>query len=334
MQRLRRLLSTIFVAGLLVGPVTAQLYQTDFTTSAGWLLDNAQSCNSTQTYGWAVDATPATHPAGASRSAPASLNFNDGLRVGPAFGGTACGSATSPPIDLAHALSDPFVEFWFSYQFNQGSGCTLDPVRFQVSNDSFASLLVNECLPAPGQSFRDWHRMEFGLQRNWGTVELRFQFFGGPQVGFNDPSGPFIDDLVVDALCKAPTVYCPSAPNSQSATGARIGLIGTPSVNANNFRLYATDTPPGTFAVAIYGDQQSAVPSGAGTLCVIGGNFYRLAVVPTGTAGTPSWLVDLSAPPQPSGLITAGSTWHFQAWFRDQPATWNFSDAMTVEFCD
>ena len=89
MTRLALTISRALTLVLLTSTARAQIYETDFTTPAGWMFDNAQSCNSNQTYGWAVDATPVTHPSGPVWSAPESLNFNDGLRAGPAFGGTA-----------------------------------------------------------------------------------------------------------------------------------------------------------------------------------------------------------------------------------------------------
>ena len=45
--------------------------------------------------------------------------------------------------------------------------------------------------------------------------------------------------------------------------------------------------------------------------------------------------VDFTAPPTSSGAILAGSTWNFQAWYRDVPAGgagWNLSDAVSVTF--
>lgn len=332
MCSLRRLLALALLALPLAGAARGQLYQTDFSGAGGWTFAQVPPCGGDPSYAWAVDATPASHFAGASRSAPASLNFNDGAIAGPTFGGVSCGTATSPPIDLAAASDDPVLQFWLSYEFNQASACSIDSVTLEVSNDGFATLLLDECLVTPGTLSRDWHRLDFALQRAFGVVELRFRFYGGPGVGFNDPTGPFIDDLAVVEACAPPTVACTGAPNSQSVAGARFGLMGSPSVGTNAFRLFATDTPPLMFAIAFWGDTVAVSPSGAGTLCV-GGTLRRLPVVPTGAGGTPTWLVDLDAPPYSIDFV-AGSTWHFQAWFRDGPATWNFSDAISVTFCD
>jgi hypothetical protein len=155
----------------------------------------------------------------------------------------------------------------------------------------------------------------------------------GAFVGFNFPSGPFIDDLVVEESCPARANYCVTAPNSASPTGAVMGAVGSNSITANNLRLYATGTATSTFGLFFYGDAAVQAPSGNGFVCV-GGSVYRLPPVWTGGGGTPSWNLDVTTPPQPGGLITPGSTWHFQCWFRDGAGAWNYSDGLRVTFCN
>ncbi len=46
--------------------------------------------------------------------------------------------------------------------------------------------------------------------------------------------------------------------------------------------------------------------------------------------------LDLTAPPQATGLVTPSSTWYFQLWYRDiagGPAGFNFSDGLSATFC-
>lgn len=308
------------------------LYATDFTSDQGWsFAATLGGCATGGVHHWAVDATPATHFAGPYHSAPASLNFNDGFSAGPAFGGIACGTATSAPLDLGAAVGDVFAAFWFSYEFNQTSACALDPTRFEVLDATSGSTLLSACLPVGGVARLPWQRFEYALDRAWGLVVLRFTFHGGPGVGFNDPSGPFVDDLEVVAVCPPFQSYCVTSPNTASASGARIGALGSGSVAANALRLYALDTATSTFALFFYGDGTSLLPSGNGVVCV-GGHLFRLPAVATGVNGTPSWSLDLTSPPAPAGLVTPGSTWHFQCWFRDGNA-WNYSDALRVAFC-
>ena len=66
----------------------------------------------------------------------------------------------------------------------------------------------------------------------------------------------------------------------------------------------------------------------------IGGTVYRLDVT-VAVAGVLSHALDVTDPPSPGGQITAGSTWNFQAWFRDPAgggAAFNLSDGLNVTF--
>ena len=67
-----------------------------------------------------------------------------------------------------------------------------------------------------------------------------------------------------------------------------------------------------------YGSGTTEVPFGDGVLCV-GGPLRRLAppLIVDGLGRQSLWL-DLDGHPQDE--ITAGSTWHFQGWFRDPAA--------------
>jgi hypothetical protein len=202
-----------------------------------------------------------------------------------------------------------------------------------VSNDGFQSTLLVACLPGAGSVQAAWHALGYDLERAWGVVQLRFRFFGSHGVGFNDPTGPFIDDLVVRAACPPFANYCVGAPNTGSPAGAHIGATGSGSVSANHLRLYATGTATSTFGLFFYGDAAVQMPSGNGFVCV-GGNVFRLPTVTTGPVGTPSFNLDVAHPPHPGGTIHAGATWNFQCWFRDGAPGWNYSDGLRVTFCD
>jgi hypothetical protein len=57
----------------------------------------------------------------------------------------------------------------------------------------------------------------------------------------------------------------------------------------------------------------------------------------TDAQGSAAHNLDLGNPPNPNGLILAGSTWHFQLWYRDPlggGGTTNTSDGLRVDFCD
>tara|TARA_R110002072_G_scaffold36261_9_gene106806 strand:- start:7763 stop:10330 length:2568 start_codon:yes stop_codon:yes gene_type:complete len=128
--------------------------------------------------------------------------------------------------------------------------------------------------------------------------------------------------------------YCVGAPNSFGA-GAVMSRVGSTSVSANDLTLVCSGMPPGEFMLFFYGDQQVQTPLSDGFLCV-NGNLYRLLpAVLIDLFGVTTWSLDVTLPPEPSGAITPGSTWNFQAWYRDAAALGagsNMSDGLQVTF--
>jgi hypothetical protein len=155
----------------------------------------------------------------------------------------------------------------------------------------------------------------------------------------NDAGDVFAQNVQPDGAlglasgCSVST-YCVGAPNSVGA-GARIGSSGGASLELENFTLEASGAPPGNVGIFYFGSQQAQVPFGDGFRCV-GGMVLRLlppsVIAPAGTA---EHLVDFDL--APATLITAGSTWHFQFWYRDPAGplgtSFNLSDALTATFC-
>ena len=86
------------------------IYATDLSDAQGWTLTS-----SIPPVVWAVDATPATVVGAASwRSAPYSLNYNDGVNY--VTGASANqGTATSPWIDLSMASGNVTFGFWCNW---------------------------------------------------------------------------------------------------------------------------------------------------------------------------------------------------------------------------
>ena len=92
---------------------------------------------------------------------------------------------------------------------------------------------------------------------------------------------------------------------------------------------------PDQFGLFFYGPETADAPLGDGTLCV-GGASWRLPVLTTDGTGSVSYALDVTQPPNPAAMITAGSRWYFQFWFRDPAsggAGFNFSDGLAVDFC-
>jgi hypothetical protein len=141
--------------------------------------------------------------------------------------------------------------------------------------------------------------------------------------------------VVISGLECSAENYCVTTPNSAGG-GASISWSGSLSVTADTFFLHASGTPPSALGAFIYGAVADQIPFGNGMRC-ISGTTFRLPIVQA-SGGSMDYQVALSAPPVPAGQISAGSRWHFQAWFRDAhptaaPHHFNLSDGLRVVFC-
>jgi hypothetical protein len=145
-------------------------------------------------------------------------------------------------------------------------------------------------------------------------------------------SGRVVWDTVFHNGGRLGSPYCsPATPNSTGAP-ASISAVGSSSVSANDLTLVAQPVPnqPGLF---FYGPQQISAPFGNGTLCITG-VVGRLDVV-NATGNVMTHLLDNASPPSAATQIISGSTWNFQAWFRDPAAGgafFNLSDGLEVVF--
>jgi hypothetical protein len=130
--------------------------------------------------------------------------------------------------------------------------------------------------------------------------------------------------------------YCYSTPNS-TGYPAIIASAGSDVVADNNLSLAAGPAPIGETGIFFYGQNQNSVPLGNGIRCIGPGNFRVMPPVQvldngSGT-GFMSTMVDLANPPAVAGTITVGSTWNFQAWFRDSAVgSTDLSDAQEISF--
>lgn len=131
--------------------------------------------------------------------------------------------------------------------------------------------------------------------------------------------------------------FCSSTTNS-TGSPALMDASGGCVVAANNLVLTAAPVPnqPGLF---FYSSAQAnggnGVPFGNGLRCIGGGGaaLIRLPVV-VASGNVMSYAVDMNNLPS-NGQITPGSTWNFQAWFRDPMgggAAFNLSDGLEIQF--
>jgi outer membrane protein assembly factor BamB len=149
------------------------------------------------------------------------------------------------------------------------------------------------------------------------------------------------------AFCQG--VVCPCGNNDAenaciNSTGFGSGLVatGSASVAVDDLELVVYDLPPGVPGRFYMGQIQGNVPFGDGLLCVGAGGYpvFRLqfgfadafGVLRTGEGMVGYTQANLGA----AGHITPGSTWHFQAWYRDPKGpcgqTFNTTSAYTVTF--
>lgn len=132
--------------------------------------------------------------------------------------------------------------------------------------------------------------------------------------------------------------YCsPAELNSSGASGALLASGSAIAADAD-LTLQAVDLPTNVFALCLASETQDFVanPGGSrGNLC-LGGTIGRFngQIVDTGPAGQFSVFINIANLPAPLGMVSAGETWNFQAWFRDFQlvATSNFTSAVSVTF--
>jgi len=159
-----------------------------------------------------------------------------------------------------------------------------------------------------------------------------------PDIPFGDPS------LAIHQTCGGapPTNYCQGLPNSVGS-GAVMGYSGSTSIAAGDLTITCAGAIPNQFGLFYYGPGQISVPYGEGLRCVGAGGIGVFRLLPpqmSDGTGAYSLLLDYGVPPlgAPSaGQVVPGSTWNFQCWYRDPsggPAGFNYSDGLSVEFCN
>jgi hypothetical protein len=128
------------------------------------------------------------------------------------------------------------------------------------------------------------------------------------------------------------TSYCTSTTNSTGSV-AVVTATGSSSIVANNLVLHAGPVPASVNGLFFFGASASQVPFGNGIKCVAPPTV-RLPLATSTPGGQLDVAVDNSSPPA-SSYLTAGTTWHFQAWFRDPTAggsNYNLSDGLRITF--
>jgi len=173
--------------------------------------------------------------------------------------------------------------------------------------------------------------------------------WGDQTFGFNSGAA-YLFDLAPDAVqyCSCPT-QGPCGNNddhggckSSTGNGAVLAASGSASVATDDLLLEARWLPANRVGLFFMGGGSNSVPFGDGQLCVSGGGLGVFRFKPPQSSGSQGVLTlgpgvaGLSNSMPAAGHITAGQTWHFQTWFRDQGGPCgsgaNLSNAVRVVF--
>ncbi len=195
------------------------------------------------------------------------------------------------------------------------------------------------------------------------TVPPGCYFFGGYLntngcgAAQNNPFASFNLTLFADSGACAPVLETFCDPAGVNSSGNAASISASPTGLGAGFRLDATggpQLPNSGFGFFVVADSITAgLPVNQGVLCLgqpqgrynpgaggarnslgqfdANGNFENL--VGTSTTGF-GFDIPTQLPSPPGGNISAGSTWHFQLWYRDlnPMATTNFSNGITLDF--
>ncbi len=320
-------------------PASAQtVYSTDFTDLSGWT-----TFTNLAGYEWQADATPGSGACTAPpfRSAPACLNFNDGVTFGPNTQGL-WGHATSPVITLDPAMPVARVTFWYSV--DQELGCFLDYTSLEVLDAASGASLATLCVPDPREQFVydcRWAQAKLWLDPRWGAIQLRFHA-GALDQFQNGGRGPFIDDLVVEYACDADAEFVcygtasSAYPHVQGVTlgGSRLAADGSPSLSAGVLGVSAQRIEGPGFALLLASPGPSTLIVTGGTyLCLPPSSITRLGLATvSGATDSAIWRIPVGTPASPLPTLAVGDSLLLQGWYRDG-GTGTFTDALRVHFC-
>ncbi len=249
-------------------------------------------------------------------------------------GGGSASIRTSTPITIPAHAAEPTLSFRSFVDTELCNGWDYHFVYVVEVQTNTYHEVFQDC-----SMLQVWHDTEVDLSP-WSGQDIQIVFaFDAIDPLINEGLGWFIDNVKVGTAACTSENYCVAAPNSVSATGARLGFVGSKRIHANDFTLTMEDAPPGQFAHFFFGPFQNQFPVASGFLCVSADSFGIRRLYPGGQIdanGNMTWPVDFSAL---TGhlMILPGTTMNFQCWYRDNVggmSTSNFSDGYSVTFCE
>lgn len=126
--------------------------------------------------------------------------------------------------------------------------------------------------------------------------------------------------------------YCGTSPNSVGP-GALITHLGSTSTSAKKFWLQASGLSPHAPGLFLFASQRAQSPFGNGLLC-LAPPLGRTPAQTSTLAGLATFKFNPLGPVS-GGVISAGTRWNFQLYYRDSgvAAGFNLSDGLTLRFC-
>jgi len=316
--------------------LVAQIESDDLESNSGWVAgdpsDTATTGVWTRVNPIGTAAQPGDdHTSGGTMCFVTGQGSNNGsVGENDVDGGTT--TLYSPTYDLSTS-SDPIISYWRWYSNNAGASPGADTFITQISNNGGANWSDIETVGPTGPGTTGgWIRHEFHVNDILTpTANMKLRFLAS-DLNAGSIIEAAIDDLeITDFSCSGGGVgtnYCQSGPN-----GSVISASGSASVGSNNLTLDCDNIPNNTFGLFYFGDGTANSPLGNGVRCVSANSATTRLGPPinSGSSGTFTRAVDLPTPSAGGSVITAGSTWYFQAWFRDG-STSDLSNGLQIDF--
>ena len=264
-------------------------------------------------------------------------------------------SSMSGAVRVFSGLDGSLLHQFVGQSTGDAFGTAIDSAG-DVDGDGIADILIG----VQSSTFTGPGRAELYSGADWSLLQtfrngVNQDAFGKSVAGVGDTNGDGVPDVLIgfdgsntttyrtgavrlySSVNNAPWFpYCNALPNSSYA-GAALSFVGSPSVSDAELDLIVTFGVKGMVGIFLYGPAQQQTPFGNGNLCV-GGSVFRLPpFVMADHPGFGGASLNFSQPPLGGGpgMVTPGSTWNFQAWFRDTPAGgagFNLSNALSATF--